>query len=284
MNYKKYSFLSSPYAVWCLGFIIIPLIIILFYGFTDLDGRFYPAIFQAISDPLNVKALLLSLVFSLIATFVCLVLAYPLALILSELSGDAGKENSSLFTMIFILPMWMNSLIRTIAWQNLLEKTGIINRILSALHLPALNIINKPEAVILGMVYDFIPFMILPIYNSILKIDKDYINAAKDLGANSFQTLVKVIWPLSLPGVISGITMVFVPSLTTFAISDILGGGKILLIGNIVEQLFTLDNDWHSGSALSCVLMVFIVINIVISDLAEKKNNDQTSKEGGIGL
>ena len=166
--------------------------------------------------------------------------------------------------LIFILPMWMNFLLRTMAWQTLLEKNGVINSILSFVHLPALEIINTPWAIILGMVYNFLPFMVLPIYNVLIKIDRDVINAARDLGASSSYTFLKIILPLSIPGIISGITMVFVPALTTFVISDLLGGGKILLIGNVIEQSFKQNSNWHVGSGLSMVLMVFIIASMAL--------------------
>lgn len=172
--------------------------------------------------------------------------------------------------MIIILPMWMNFLLRTIAWQNILERTGVINVFLKLLNLPSLNIINTPGAIVLGMVYNFLPFMVLPIYNVLIKIDKDVINAARDLGANGMQTFMKIILPLSLPGVISGITMVFVPSLTTFVISNILGGSKIVLIGNVIEQQFRVGN-WHTGSGLSLVLMIFILISMAILSKYDKE-------------
>ena len=165
----------------------------------------------------------------------------------------------------------MNFLLRTLAWQTLLEKTGVINSILTFLNLPTLNIINTPSAIVLGMVYNFLPFMVLPIYNTLIKIDSNVINAAKDLGANNIQTFTRVIFPLSLPGVISGITMVFVPALTTFVISDLLGGAKILLIGNVIEQEFKQANNWNAGSGLSFVLMIFIVISIFISNKYDKE-------------
>ena len=158
--------------------------------------------------------------------------------------------------------MWMNFLLRTLAWQTLLEKNGVINALLSALHLPALAIINTPAAIVLGMVYNFLPFMVLPIYNVMAKIDDSIINAARDLGANSAQTLFKIILPLSVPGIISGITMVFIPALTTFVISNLLGGSKILLIGNVIEQEFTKGSNWNLGAGLSMVLMVFILISM----------------------
>ena len=158
----------------------------------------------------------------------------------------------SFIVLVFILPMWMNFLLRTLAWQTLLEKTGVINSILGFLHLPTLNIINTPYAIVLGMVYNFLPFMVLPLYNVLVKIDKNVINAARDLGANSIQTFFKVILPLSVPGIISGITMVFVPALTTFVISTLLGGSKILLIGNVIEQEFTQTGNWNQIGRASC--------------------------------
>jgi spermidine/putrescine transport system permease protein len=166
--------------------------------------------------------------------------------------------------------MWMNFLLRTLAWQTLLEKTGVINSILSYLHLPALSIINTPAAIILGMVYNFLPFMVLPIYNSLTKIDPNVVHAARDLGANGFKTFEKIILPLSIPGIISGITMVFVPALTTFVISNLLGGSKILLIGNVIEQEFTQTSNWHLGSGLSVVLMIFIILSMVASAVFDK--------------
>ena len=158
----------------------------------------------------------------------------------------------------------MNFLLRTLAWQTLLEKNGVINSILSFFPLPQLAIINTPYAIILGMVYNFLPFMVLPIYNVLVKIDKDVINAARDLGANNRQTFFKIILPLTVPGIISGITMVFVPALTTFVISDLLGGSKILLIGNVIEQEFKQGSNWHVGSGLSLVLMIFIILSMAL--------------------
>ena len=160
--------------------------------------------------------------------------------------------------------MWMNFLLRTLAWQTLLEKNGVINNILHFLHLPEQSLINTPGAIVLGMVYNFLPFMILPIYNVLAKIDRDVLYAARDLGTNNMQTFFKIILPLSVPGVISGITMVFVPSLTTFVISDLLGGSKILLIGNVIEQEFKQGSNWHTGSGLSLVLMIFIIASMAL--------------------
>ena len=169
----------------------------------------------------------------------------------------------------------MNFLLRTLAWQTLLEKNGVINGILSFLHLPNIAIINTPWAIILGMVYNFLPFMILPIYNVLAKIDDNTINAAKDTGANNFQTLIHIRIPLSIPGIISGITMVFVPALTTFVISSLLGGSKILLIGNVIEQEFTKGSNWHLGSGLSLVLMIFILLSMALIAKYDKEGGGQ---------
>lgn len=252
--------LAGPYLVWMVGFIIIPLALIVYYGLTDRNGIFTIANVASVAEPEHVKALWLSLLLSLISTVVCLILAYPLAMILR----NRGIGRGSFIVFIFILPMWMNFLLRTMAWQTLLEKNGVINGILSLLHLPNQNLINTAGAIILGMVYNFLPFMVLPIYNVLCKIDDDTINAARDLGANPVQTLLRIWFPLSVPGVISGITMVFVPALTTFVISNLLGGSKILLIGNVIEQEFTRGSNWHLGSGLSLVLMIFILISMAV--------------------
>lgn len=267
MNKSATRFLAGPYIVWMIGFTVIPLIMIILYGLTDGSGALTLANVAAIATPEHSKALLLSLALSLASTLICLVMAYPLALILRKRNVGQG----SFIVFIFILPMWMNFLLRTMAWQTLLEKNGVINGILTALHLPNLAIINTPWAIILGMVYNFLPFMVLPIYNVLIKIDDDVINAAQDLGANSLQTLTRILIPLSLPGIISGINMVFVPALTTFVISNLLGGSKILLIGNVIEQEFTKGSNWHLGSGLSLVLMAFILVSMALMAKYDKE-------------
>lgn len=259
------KWLSFPYILWMIGFIVIPLIVIIYYGLTTSDKRFTLDNIAVILDPIYLRALRLALELSLISTVICLILAYPLAMILRE----SKMKSNNFIVMIIILPMWMNFLLRTIAWQNILERNGVINTILNFLKLPTLDIINTPGAIILGMIYNFLPFMILPIYNVLIKIDKDVINAARDLGANGVQTFLKIILPLSIPGVISGITMVFVPSLTTFVISTILGGSKIVLIGNVIEQQFRIGN-WHAGSGLSLILMAFILLSMAILSKYDK--------------
>ncbi len=266
LNSKKHL-LAAPYAAWAAIFIIVPLGMILYYGLTDKSGSFTLENLLAIASPGHARSLWRSVWLSLISTAVCFLLAYPLAMILA---GKKGR-NGSFIILIFILPMWMNFLLRTLAWQTLLEKTGVINSILAFLGLPTLKIINTPSAIVLGMVYNFLPFMVLPLYNALSKIDENVIHAAKDLGANKIQTFFRIILPLSVPGIISGITMVFVPALTTFVISTLLGGSKVLLIGNIIEQEFTQAGNWHLGSGLSIVLMVFILINMVVTALFDKE-------------
>lgn len=263
---SKSKWLSAPYTLWSVIFILVPLGMIFYYGLTDKTGSFTLANITAIATAEHSKALWLSLLLSLISTLICFVLAYPLAMILSNMK----VSQHSFIILIFILPMWMNFLLRTLAWQTLLEKNGVINNILTFLHLPSLNIINTPHAIILGMVYNFLPFMVLPLYNALSKIDENVINAARDLGAGNFYTFFRIILPLSVPGIISGVTMVFVPALTTFVISTLLGGSKILLIGNVIEQEFTQASNWRLGSGLSIVLMIFIILNMIVSAVFDK--------------
>ncbi len=263
---KSKRLLSGPYLFWAVSFIIIPLLMIVYYGITDTTGALTAENIFAIFTPVNLKALGLSLLLSGISTIICLILAYPLAMILSNMKVN----QTSFVVLIFILPMWMNFLLRTMAWQTLLESNGVINGILTFFGLPNIAIINTVYAIILGMVYNFLPFMVLPLFNVLSKIDKDVVYAAQDLGANWTQTFTKIILPLSIPGVISGITMVFVPSLTTFVISDILGGSKILLIGNVIEQEFKTSSDWNTGSGLSLVLMIFILFSMALINKYDK--------------
>ena len=266
LHLKHRKLLAGPYLFWAVSFVIIPLLMIVYYGLTDKEGHFTFSNLGMMTSQENLKALGLALLLSLISTLICLVLAYPLAMILSE----KNMNQTSFIVLIFILPMWMNFLLRTLAWQTLLEKNGVINNILHFLHLPEQSLINTPGAIVLGMVYNFLPFMILPIYNVLAKIDDNTINAAKDLGANTLQTLFYIWLPLSLPGIISGITMVFVPALTTFVISSLLGGSKILLIGNVIEQEFTQASNWNLGSGLSMVLMLFIILSMIVTAIFDK--------------
>ena len=251
---------SAPFIVFMICGTPIPACVIAYYGFTDRSGAFTWTNVVAMATGQHAKALGLSLLLAFISTAICLLLAFPLGLILK--GTKLGRKGFMIF--VFILPMWMNFLLRTMAWQVLLEKNGIINSFLAAIGLPQLTIINTAAAVVLGMVYDYLPFMVLPIYNAIVRIDKHLIEAAYDLGAQKRTVLAKIIIPLSVPGIVSGVTMVFVPSLTTLAISTMLGGGKVNLIGNIIEQEFTASSNWNLGSGLSLVMMIFIVISMAL--------------------
>lgn len=256
----KKQWFSGPFLAFILCGTLVPMGVVAYYGLTDRSGAFTLSNILTMATGDHAQALGLSLALSITSTIICLILAYPLGLILRD--SKLGTKGFMVF--VFILPMWMNFLLRTMAWQVLLEKSGVINGILMALGLPGLEIINTPAAVVLGMVYDYLPFMVLPIYNALVKIDNSLIEAAYDLGASYKQVLYKVLIPLSVPGIVSGVTMVFVPSLTTFAISNMLGGGKVNLIGNIIEQEFTASSNWNLGSGLSLVMMIFIVISMAL--------------------
>ncbi len=266
MNLTSNKRFASPFLIWIVAGTIIPILSILYYGFTDRSGSFTLDNILAIAQPNHLQALGLSLLLSLVSTIICFVIAFPMALILRN--SKFGKQGFIIF--VFILPMWMNFLLRTMAWQVLLERTGVINSILSNLGLQTHEFMNTPGAIVLGMVYDFLPFMILPIYNVVTKIDKHVIEAAYDLGAKNGTVLCKIILPLCVPGIVSGVTMVFIPALTTFVISNMLGGGKINLIGNIIEQEFIVNSNWYLGSGLSIVMMLFIVVGMRILNRFDK--------------
>ena len=267
MNRLKQQFLAGPYLVWIIGFILLPMAMILYYAFTNSDGSFTVEYIAAIATETNRKAIFLSLRLGVICTLVCLVLSYPLAMILNSMQ----IKNQGLVIFIFMLPMWMNFMLRILAWKLLLSKNGVINSILTSIGLSRINIINTSGAVILGMVYDFLPFMLLPIYNSLTRIRKDWIEAARDLGAGNVTIFFKIILPLSVSGIISGIVMVFVPSLTSFAISQVLGGGHVLLIGNVIEQDFMQGMQWNAGSGLSFVLMIFVIASMALVNQFDKE-------------
>ena len=270
---KKYTFMSGLYVVWMAIFVIVPLLIMAYYGFVTKDGHFTWENIASIAEPVHRKALWISIRLSLLCTALCFLLALPLSLVLKNLR----IKSSGFIIFIFILPMWMNFLLRTIAWQALLENSGVINHVLRFFHLPAQHMINTEGAIVLGMVYNYLPFMVLPIYNSLAKIGQDTFDAAKDLGAGWWQTMRRITLPLIFPGVVSGSTMVFVPALTTFVLSDILGGGKIQLIGNVIEQEFTTANNWNVGSGLSLVLMI-----LVIGSMALMSKYDKSGEGAGI--
>lgn len=275
-NNNVYSYLASPYAIWSAIFIIIPLFLIVFFGFTkNVDGQYVFTLenFERLMDPIYFKVFGRSIWLALLSTIICLVVGYPAAYIISK----AKLSRRGTLIMLFILPMWMNFLLRTYAWAAILGKNGIINTILVALGFDAANILYSDVAVMLGMVYNFLPFMVLPIYTVLSKMDQDLINAAKDLGANPMQVFSKVVLPLSMPGVASGITMVFMPAVSTFVISKLLGGGKFMLLGNLIEHQFMTVGDWHFGSAVSIFMMIMILLSMAFMNKFDKDSD----KEGG---
>lgn len=270
MNKGKQSLLAGPYLFWIIGFILLPMLMIVYYALTDSEGHVTLSYLTAITNSTNLRAIGLSLELGIICTLICLVLSYPLAMILNSMQ----IKSQSFIVFIFMLPMWMNFMLRILSWKLLLSKNGVINTLLSTLGLPGFQILNTPTAVVFGMVYDFLPFMLLPIYNSMTRIRRDWLEAAKDLGANNLIIFFKIIVPLTLSGVISGVVMVFVPSLTSFAISQILGGGKVLLIGNVIEQDFMQGMQWNAGSGLSLVLMIFVLISMALMNLFSKEGEE----------
>lgn len=273
---KNKSILAYPYIIWSALFIVVPLILVLVFSFTVENGDkliFSLENYKRLINPIYLKVFLRSIVLAGSSTIICLLVGYPVAYIISK--AHISKRNTLI--LLFILPMWMNFLLRTYAWVAILGKNGILNSFLGLFGIEPVTLLYTNFAILLGMVYNFLPFMVLPIYTSLSKMDNDLINAARDLGANSFQVFTKVIFPLSVPGVISGITMVFMPAVTTFAISRLLGGGKFMLLGDLIEQQFTVVGDWNFGSAISIFMMIVILISMAIMSRFE----DDSDKEGG---
>ena len=268
---KRNKLFSIPYVIWMALFVVAPIILVVLYAFTAADGGFTFSNFTRMGNYFGV--FVRSFWLALVATAICLLIGYPIAYLISKES----KRFQHISMALIMLPMWMNFLLRTYAWMSILENTGLLNRFFSAIGLIDLvngilgtnmthfNMINTPGAVVLGMVYNFLPFMILPIHSVIQKIDRNLIEAAQDLGSNNYHVFTKVIFPLSLPGVLSGITMVFVPAVSTFAISKLLGGSKDLLLGDLIEiQFLGSAFNPHLGSAISLVMMLIVVICMVV--------------------
>ena len=255
----KFRFSSVPYIVWSVIFVVVPLILVAVFGLSTSDGQFTFANVAKVSD--YTAVFVRSIWLSLVATAICLVIAYPLGFIMSRYNAN----NQRTLVMLVMLPMWTNFLLRTYAWMTLLENNGVINSILEFFGIGPFKMIYTQGAVVLGMVYNYLPFMILPIYSVIVKLDYSLLEAARDLGANNVTVFRKVILPLSLPGVLSGITMVFVPSVSTFAISRMLGGGTELLLGDLIERQF-LGGAYNPqlGAAISLVMMIIVVICMLV--------------------
>ena len=269
---KASRWAAAPYLVWMVLFIVVPLGIVVWYALTNSDGQVTLANLTSIGRYASVFGR--SLLLAAEATIICLVLAYPVGYFLSRLR--ANKQHIML--MLVMLPMWMNFLLRTYAWMTLLERNGLINRFLGLFGVGPLNMINTQGAVVLGMVYNYLPYMILPLYTIMVKIDDSLVEAAQDLGAGRVHTLTKVLLPLSVPGITTGITMVFVPSISTFIISRMLGGGSNLLIGDLIELQFLGNSyNYNLGSAMSLVLMVVVLLCMSFTNQLDNEN-----KEGGV--
>ena len=291
------SLFASPYALWMIIFTILPVILISYYALTDATGAFTLDNFKNFWDSnyesnkvildvmgdagadyitrgtVNVDTLVYSLWMAFKCTVICLVLGYPAALFMADRNMKLGAT----LVVLFIIPMWMNFLLRTIAWMSLLEDSGLINAFLKWLGVGSVQLMYNSNAVLLGMVYNFLPFMVFPIYTVLSKMDFRLSEAAADLGCNSFQTLYKVTIPLSIPGVVSGITMVFMPSVTTFFIPRVLGGGNTMMFGDLIESKFLTEGNWNVGSALSLIMMLLILVSLSIL-----RKVDPNGEGGGI--
>ncbi len=268
----KSKYLSYPYIIWMIIFTIIPILIILYYSLSSFgQSGLTLQYFSKAFEPTYLTVIFKSLKLAFYCTVICLIIGYPVSYILST------KEflNKGFLLFLFIMPMWMNFLLRTYSWLNILGSNGVINNILNFFHLPKQMFLNTEGAILLGLVYNFLPFMILPIYTSLHKIDPKLIEAGQDLGANSKNIFTKIIFPLSIPGVISGITMVFMPAITTFVVSNVLGGGTHMLIGNLIEQQFLRTNNFNFGSALAIILMIIIVFISILLSLFDKNYEEK---------
>ena len=267
---KKYSYM---YFMWSLVFIVFPLFLILVYAFNSSSGMSLEGYgitfdhFRRVFEPLYIKIFFVSILLAIASTVLCVLIGYPVAYFISRMKD---KWRNSLM-LLFVVPMWMNFLLRTYAWLTLLGNNGLINKFLGLFGIAPLNLMYNMSAIMLGMVYNFLPFMVLPIYSTLVKMDKSLIEAARDLGATNSQIFKKVILPLSLPGVYTGITMVFIPAISTFVIPDLLGGNRFYLIGNLIEKQFTFTGDWAFGSAISIVLIAIMFILLLLQNLFEKK-------------
>ena len=274
---KYYKRLVQPYVVWIALFILIPMLLIVLYAFTKQGNETLTLQFtlenfvRFFKDTVFIDVLITSLRIALITTVLCILLGYPMAFIISKM--DANK--SALFVLLITAPTWINMLVRTYAWIGILSDNGLVNSILGFFGISAVKLIHTEGAVILGMVYNFLPFMILQIHSSLAKMDKSLIEASSDLGANPFLTFYKIIFPLSLPGVISGITLVFLPAVSSFFIPKLLGGGGQMLVGNLIENYFVTTGDWNFGSAISLIMAIVIMISMYLTKKFDREGGSE---------
>ena len=263
----KNKSIAFPYLIWMTVFIAVPLLIVVYFAFTTKSGAFTLENITALGDYTTV--FVRSLLLAAIATVICLVLAFPVGYWLSRLPVSSQR----MMQMLVILPMWMNFLLRTYAWMSLLENNGLINRFLGLFGIGPFEMINTQGAVVLGMVYNYLPYMILPLYTAMVKIDNSIIEAAQDLGSDIFRVLGRVLIPLAMPGIATGITMVFVPSVSTFIISRMLGGGDTMLVGDLIELQFLGNSyNYNLGSAMSLVLMVIVLLCMSLTNTSGNKD------------
>ena len=277
---KQFRNMALPYIVWSAVMIILPMLLIVMYAFTQkgndvLTFRITLQNFvRFFSDPIFLEVLKRSLWVAVLTTALCLFLGYPVAYIIAQADG----RKKMLLLLLITIPMWINMLVRTYAWVGILQDKGLINTILGWFGLGPVSLIYTDFAVILGMVYNFIPFMILQIYTSLTKMDKSYLEAASDLGANKIQSFLRITLPLSLPGVLSGITLVFLPAVSSFFIPKMLGGGQYVLIGNVIESQFLTSGNWNFGSAISLIMAVLIMISLYITKKVDKNGQSEGGK------
>ena len=278
---------AYPYCLWLAIFVVAPLILVVYYAFTGInpDGSSYFTLRHARTffsgttpgqpffSRIYIDITVHSLRLALFSTLICFFLGYPIAYILSS----KGFSDKSFLIFLLIVPMWMNFLVRTYAWLTILERNGLLNAFLARMGLPVIDILFTDAAVLLGMVYNFLPFMVLPIYTSLTKMDKRVVEAAQDLGADPLNVFSRVVFPLSMPGVVSGITMVFMPSAATFIIPNLLGGRQYFLLGNLVEQQFLTVGNWHFGSMIAVVMMGLMLVSTLLLSRFDK----QEMREGG---
>lgn len=279
---KGFANLVRPYAAWIFAGIVIPMLLIVLYAFTKhgnsvMAFQFTLDNFIKFFDPVFIKVLMKSLEVALVTTFFCIILGYPIAYIIA----NTNEKYQTLLLLLITMPMWINMLVRTYSWISILSDKGLINSLLVYLHFSPIKMMYTDFAVILGMVYNFLPFMILSIYTALAKMDKAIIHASYDLGANRFQTFLRIVFPLSLSGVIAGITLVFLPAVSTFVIPKFLGGGQYMLIGNLIENQFITVGEWNFGSAISMIMASIIMASMYMTRRFDKDIED-TAKGGGV--
>lgn len=272
---------ASAYIVWAILFIVLPLVLVLFMSFNGVstmsmgDYRFSTEQFARFFQPLYLRILWRSVALATLSTAACLLVGYPAAYAISR----TKPKTSSMLILLFVIPMWMNFLLRTYAWITLLGRNGVLNKVFHLIGLGPFDMMYNQGAILMGMIYNFLPFMVLPIYTILQKTDRSYLEAAQDLGASPATAFLKVTLPLSLPGIYSGILMCFIPALSTFVISSLLGGNKYYLVGNIIEQQFRLTGNWPFGSAIAVVLIAILLIMLFVF----RQIGDKESKGGRRG-